>query len=163
MDFGKLSSNEKLAVYGAVATIIGSIFGGGFFWLALLAAIGMLLVVFLPQMSPATNLPGTKGSLMLLCGGVAAIAAILGLLLLLPLLAFYFSFSPLSGILSLVGLIGALVMGWAGWMEFQSSGGKFQVGAAGSAAPPPPPPTIPPPPPAGAPPAPRSEDDDRPA
>ena len=81
MNWASLSSNDKLAVYGSVAVLIGGLlsFGLGLGWLALLAAIGMLLIVFLPSMSPNTNLPGSKGSLMLICGAIAAAAAVLAL------------------------------------------------------------------------------------
>ena len=37
----------------------------------------MLAVIFLPQLSPATALPGTKGTLMAALGIVAAVAAVI--------------------------------------------------------------------------------------
>jgi hypothetical protein len=46
---------------------------GSLMLLAVLAAIGMLLVVFAPSVMPNTKLPGSKGSLMLLTGGIAAV------------------------------------------------------------------------------------------
>ena len=65
MNFNSLSSNEKLAVYGAIAVILGILIAsGGFFGfglglLALIAAIAMLVIVFLPQLSSGTSLPGS--------------------------------------------------------------------------------------------------------
>ncbi len=152
MDFNKLSSNEKLAVYGSVATLVGGIIGGtvsALGWLAFLAAIAMLVVVFLPQFSPSTTLPGSKGSIMLIIGGVAAVVMVLGLLTILGLLGYYFQYSALNATFFLIGVVGGVVMGWAGWQAFQAEGGKFQIGSGpggasgGSSAPPPPPPGAP--------------------
>lgn len=133
MDFSKLSQNEKLAVYGAAASIIGPVvasglgFGAGF--LTLLLAVGMLAVVFLPQLSPTTTLPGSKGSLMVIIGGIAAASAALALLSSIGWLGFFGS--NLVFVLGwLVGIAGGLLMGWAGWQEFQSEGGKLQLGSA---------------------------------
>ena len=163
MDFSKLGQNEKLATYGAIASIVGAIlaavgFGGaGGLWLTLLLAIAMLVIVFLPQWSPQTTLPGSKGSLMLIVGGIAAIGALLGLLALLPVLGLLGLYGGTWLIGLLLGIIGGFVMGWAGWKEFQAEGGKFQVGnasAPGSTAPPAsPPPATSTPPPSMAPPA----------
>ncbi len=154
MDFSKLGQNEKLATYGSVAVIVGAIVGGvvggGFGWLAVLAAIAMLVVIFLPQFSPATNLPGSKGSLMLICGGVAAVILVLGLLASLGFLSLYFSLFALNAIFFLIAVAGGILMGWAGWQAFQAEGGKFQIGNASTStatsAPPPAAPseTIPP-------------------
>jgi hypothetical protein len=146
MDFSRLGQNERLAAYGAIASIVGGILtifgyagGAGGLWLTFLLAIAMLAIVFLPQWSPQTTLPGSKGSLMLVVGGIAALGALLGLIALLGLLAILGAFAgfvllPLLGLI--VGVIGGFMMGWAGWQEFQAEGGKFQLGSAapGSAA-----------------------------
>ncbi|HET7685678.1 MAG TPA: hypothetical protein VFM19_04680 [Candidatus Limnocylindria bacterium] len=146
MNFSSLSSNEKLAVYGSIAVIVGGLVGFyGVGLLAVLAAIAMLAIVFLPQMSPSTNLPGSKGSLMLLAGGVAAVVLVLSLLVYAGVL---FAFAGVGSILFLVAVVGGLVMGWAGWQEFQAEGGKFQLGSGPAASSPPPsspPPSTPPP------------------
>lgn len=159
MDFSKLDSNEKLAVYGSIAALVGGIVGGtvsALGWLAFLAAIAMLIVVFLPQLSPTTTLPGSKGSLMLICGAIAGIIMVLGLLTIIGLLGYYFQFSALNAIFFLIGVAGGVVMAWAGWQAFQAEGGKFQIGnapassgstaaASSPAAPPPAAPAAPPP------------------
>jgi len=147
MDWSKLSQNEKLAVYGSVAAIVGLLIGGiytsGIGWLAVLAGIGMLVVVFLPMMSPTSSMPGSKGSFMLIAGGIAAIAALLALLLSFGY-GFFLGAFVLQFIFFLIGVAGSLVMGWAGWQEFQAEGGKFQIGSGGTgsgsggSAPPPP-------------------------
>ena len=152
MDFSKLSSNEKLAVYGAVAAIIGAFlsFGGGGSF-GILTGLAMLVIIFLPQFSPSTKLPGSKGSLMLVVGGLSALGALLALLAWLPYIATFGGY--FIGLL--IGIAGQLLMGWASWQEFQSEGGKFNLGmASGAAAPPPaqsPPPPMAPPPPAAEP------------
>jgi threonine/homoserine/homoserine lactone efflux protein len=152
MNWNALSSTEKLAVYGSVATLLGGIIGGtvsALGWLAFLAAIGMLVVVFLPQFSPSTTLPGSKGSFMLILGAVAGIVMVLGLLTILSLLGYYFQFAAVNAIFFLIGVAGGIVMAWAGWQAFQAEGGKFQIGSGGtgagpgSSAPPPPPPGAP--------------------
>lgn len=134
MDFGKLGQNEKLAAIGSVAAILGPIvatFGYGFGAnsLTLILALAMLAVVFLPQLSPDTKLPGSKGSFMVIIGGIAALSAALALLYLFGRFG-----DPVYLLGSLVGIGGGLLMGWAGWQEFQSEGGKLQIGTSGSPA-----------------------------
>jgi len=155
MDFSKLNGNEKLAVYGAGASIvgailaqIGSIYGAGGLWLSFLLALAMIVIVFLPQWSPQTTLPGSKGSLMLIVGAIAAVGALLGLLAILGAFALLALYGGLWFIGIIIGIVGGLVMGWAGWQEFQAEGGKFQIGSGGTrgsggGAPPPPPPGAP--------------------
>lgn len=135
MDFSKLNGNEKLAVYGAGASIVGailaqvgSIYGAGGLWLSFLLALAMIAIVFLPQWSPQTSLPGSKGSLMLIVGAIAAVGALLGLLAILGAFALFALYGGLWFIGILVGIVGGLLMGWAGWQEFQAEGGKFQIG-----------------------------------
>lgn len=137
MNFNSLSSNEKLAVYGAIAAIVGVLIGSffsGIAWLTLLAGVAMLVVVLLPQFSAGTELPGSRGSLMLIVGAVGGVAALLALLMTLGLLGFYFQAAAVQAIFFLIGVIGGLVMAWAGWAEFQSEGGQFRVGTTGSGA-----------------------------
>jgi hypothetical protein len=137
MDFSKLDSNEKLALYGAIAVIVGAAAGGsvsGLGWLALLAAIGMAAVVLLPMFSPSTTLPGTKGSLMVILGGIAGAIMLLALLIGLQYLGVVFEFAPISAILFLIAVAGGLLMAWAGWQAFQAEGGKMQIGGASTSA-----------------------------
>lgn len=139
MDFSKLSQNEKLATYGAVGGIIGGILSGQ--WLVLILGVLMIVVVFLPQWSPQTTLPGSKGSLMLVVGGIAAIGALLGLLALLTVMGAIGAYAGFfAGYLLglLIAIVGGLVMGWAAWQEFQAEGGKFQLGTSAPSSTPPP-------------------------
>lgn len=149
MDLSKLNSNERLAFWGAIASIVGTILtifgyagGAGGLWLTFLLAIAMIVILFLPTWSPQTALPGSKGSLMLVVGGIAAIGAVLGLFGLLALLSLLGANAglvllPLLGLA--LGIAGGLMMGWGGWQEFQAEGGKFQLGTAPSASGTPPP------------------------
>ena len=127
MDFSKLDQNERMATFGAIAVLLAGLISawGGLLFLAILAAIGMLVVVFLPQFSPQTTLPGSKGSLMAALGIVAAGAALITLLQWMSVLSFF----GFSAIMFIVALIGALVMAWAGWQELQAEGGRWRFGA----------------------------------
>lgn len=147
MDFSKLNGNEKLAVYGSVAAIIGPVlasagFGFGAGGLTLILALAMLAIVFLPQLSPQTTLPGSKGSLMVIVGGVAAVSAALSLLASIGYLGFFGS-NVVNVLGWLVGIGGGLLMGWAGWQEFQSEGGQLKLGTTSGPAASAPPPSAP--------------------
>lgn len=132
MDFSKLDQNERLAIFGAIAVFVAGLISswGGLLLLAILAAIGMAIVVFLPQLSPSTSLPGSKGSLMAALGFVAAGAALITLLQWMTVLSFF----GMNAIMFVVALIGALVMAWAGWQELQAEGGKWTFGSSSSGA-----------------------------
>jgi hypothetical protein len=143
MDFSKYSQNEKLMLYGAVAAVIGGIVGGisSVIWITVLAGIALIAVLVLPQLSPTTSLPGSRGSLLVAVGGVGAVAAALALLTVIVDIGFWFDFSAVRTIFFLVGVAGALFAGWLAWQEFQAEGGKFTLGTAtsgGTAAAPPP-------------------------
>lgn len=129
MDLSRLSGNEKLAVYGSIAVIVAGLISswGGLRFLSILAAVGMLAVVFLPQLSPSTGLPGTKGTLMAALGIVAAVAAVLTAL---QWLGAFGLLGWMYAITFLVALVGSLVMGWAGWQELQAEGGTWRFGSA---------------------------------
>lgn len=139
MDLSKLSSNEKLMLYGAVAAVIGGIVGGisGLIWISVIAGLAMLVVLLLPQLSPQTSLPGSRGSLLVAIGGVGAVAAALALLMILVDIGFWFEFAAVRTIVFLIAVAGALLMGWIAWQEFQAEGGKFQLGSSSMAAGPP--------------------------
>lgn len=144
MDFSKLGQNEKLAVYGSAALLVGGAVGYsyGLTALGMLAAIAMLAVVFLPQFSSGIALPGSRGSLMVAVGGLAG--AVMALALLQAVAGVLFVNFNLRDIFFLVAVAGGLLMAWAGWQEFQAEGGKFQLGSSAPAASPPAAPTSPP-------------------
>jgi len=173
MNFSKLSSSERMGAIAAVATVVGAAVAAssypghwGVTWLGAILAIGVLVVIFLPQFSPATKLPGSKGSLLVALGGIAAV---LMAFVLLTTFRFTFQGFDLSSLLFLIAVAGALVMGSTGWQAFQAEGGKFTIGmaggGAGASAPASPPPPAPPAP-MEMPPSTPGEDssgDDRPA
>jgi hypothetical protein len=154
MNISKLSPPERLALYGAAATVVGAIIAAatyprhwGLTWLAAILGLAMLAILFLPQISPTTKLPGNKGSLMLVVGGVAGL---LMAIIFLTTFSFTFEGFDLQSLLFLVGVAGSLVMARAGWQAFQAEGGKFDIGMSVEASVPPVPFV---PPPAEAPPA----------
>ena len=136
MNFSKLTQNEKMAAIGAALTIVGGAVAASSYrtwgpaWLGVLAGIAMLVVVFLPQMSAGTNLPGSKGTLMLIAGGVGGLFMAF---MLLTTLNFTFTDFDASSVMFLLAVAGALVMAWAGWQAFQAEGGKFNIGSSGGA------------------------------
>ncbi|MDQ3690143.1 MAG: hypothetical protein M3406_08945 [Chloroflexota bacterium] len=134
MDISKLGQNEKLAMFGSAAVILAGLISnwGGLLFLSILAAIGMLVVVFLPQFSTGTSLPGSKGSLMAALGILAAAGAVITALRWLGSLGLIGS---LNTIMFFVAVIGALVMAYAGWQELQSEGGKWVFGGTGAHSP----------------------------
>jgi hypothetical protein len=138
MDFSKLSSSDKMVTYSAVVLVIAGIISnwGGLLWLSILAGLAALVVVFLPQMSPATSLPGSKGSLLVAAGGIAAAGAVIEILRYLSY--FFNTLGDWQTLLFLVALVAALVLAWVGWQAFQAEGGKFNMGmsASGTTTPP---------------------------
>jgi hypothetical protein len=170
---GNLTATEKQIAGAAAAVVILSLYAliarwGGFMFVTLLASAAALVILFLPQIAPNTKAPGSKGSLLMVSG---VLAALFWLLAVLYWLSYIFSNVNLDTILFLVGFAASLYLGWLCWQAFQAEGGKFQFGntdmgttssSAGGSAPPPaepaaaPPPAAPPPaapPPAAPPPA----------
>jgi hypothetical protein len=134
MDFSKLSQNEKLALYGAIAVFLAGLISnwGGLLWLSILAAIGVAIVLFLPQMSPNMSLPGSRGSLLAALGLVALGGAAIELL---RYLGYTFdTLGRLSTLMFLVALAGSAVMAWAGWQALQGEGGKWVLGSSSAGA-----------------------------
>ena len=132
MNFSTLSATEKMAVYASVVVAILGLWSlthawGGLMLLPILAAVGMLLVLFAPSIMPTTRLPGSKGSLLLLTGGLAAVIWALSAISWLGWIVDHLA--AFDTIQVLVGLVAALAMGWFGWQAFQAEGGKFQIGA----------------------------------
>jgi len=138
LDLSTLDQNDRTAAIASAVLIIASLFAATVYvtWLAMLAALGMLFVILQPQIAPGVSLPGSKGSLMLILGGIAGVIMVLGLL---TTLGFIASFG-IADILYLVAIAAGLVMAWTGWQAFQAEGGKFRLGISGGAAPAPAPP-----------------------
>lgn len=140
MDFSKLSSADKQVVYAAAAVVLLAIVAlvrawGGLVFLPLLGGLGALAVVFMPQMSPTTRLPGSRGSLLLISGAVAGVFWLLAALAWLDYI--FGNLVRFDTILFLLGLAAALWLAWLCWQAFQGEGGRFQVGTAGASGGPP--------------------------
>jgi hypothetical protein len=128
MDLSKLDQNEKLALYAAIVLFLAGLISnwGGLLFLSILAALGVAIVLFLPQMSPGTTLPGSRGTLLATLGLVAFGAAAIELL---RYIGYTIEFLGEYGtLLFLVALIASAVMAWAGWQALQREGGKWQFG-----------------------------------
>jgi hypothetical protein len=115
MNLSKLSSNEKMAVYASAVVVVTGIVSlvndwGGLIVLPLLAALGTLLVLFAPSIMPNNKLPGSKGSLMLILGGVAALFWVIAALTWLDWI--FGHLGTFDTLQFLVGLIASLIMGW---------------------------------------------------
>ena len=86
MDLSKLDQNDRTAAIASAVLVIAGLFAAttyvtyGITWLAILAGVGMLFVVLQPQIASGVNLPGSKGSLMLILGGIAGVIMVLALL-----------------------------------------------------------------------------------
>jgi hypothetical protein len=160
-----LTATEKQITWAAVAVVFLSIYAvanawGGLMFVPLLTGLAALVILFLPRISPNTKAPGSKGSLLMVSG---VLAAAFWLLAVLTWVGWIFDhLATLDTILFLIGFASALVFGWLCWQAFQAEGGKFQFGntdmgttVTGAAATAPPPATPPPatPPPATPPPA----------
>jgi hypothetical protein len=136
MDLSKLDQNDRTAAIASAVLVIAGLIAAtsyityGITWLAILAAVGMLFVVLQPQIAPGMNLPGSKGSLMLILGGIAGVIMVLALL---TTLGFIFLSFGVADILYLVAIAAAVVMAWTGWQAFQAEGGKLQLGTSGGA------------------------------
>lgn len=132
MDFSKLSQNERLALYGAIAVFLAGLIStwGGLLWLSVLAAIGAAIVLFLPQVSPNVSLPGSRGSLLAALGLVALGGAAIELLRYLGYTLD--TLGRLSTLMFLVALAGAAVMAWGGWQALQGEGGTWVLGSGGA-------------------------------
>jgi hypothetical protein len=152
MNFSKLTYFEKVAAVAAVVVVITGLISLANDWgilmaISLLAGLGALLVVFLPQMAPTTALPGSKGSLLVAAGAVATVVtAVVAIGWVTWITEHLATFDTLQ---FLVGLVAAVVLAWAGWQVLRAEGGKLMFGTSrpmAAAAPtmPPAEPTMPP-------------------
>ncbi len=137
MDFSKLSQNDKTAALASAVLVVAGLIAASTYttyaltWLAILAAVAMLLVVLQPQIAPKANLPGSKGRLMLALGGIAGVIMLFALLTTLGFIFVAFGFAD---ILFLAAILAGLVMAWTGWTAFQAEGGTIPLGTSSAAA-----------------------------
>jgi hypothetical protein len=137
MDFSKLTQNDKTAALASAVLVVAGLIAASTYttyaltWLAILAAVAMLLVVLQPQIAPNANLPGSKGRLMLALGGIAGVIMVFALL---TTFGFIFLAFGSADILFLAAILAGLVMAWTGWTAFQAEGGMVQLGTSTAAA-----------------------------
>jgi hypothetical protein len=138
MNFSKLSYFEKVATVAAVVVVITGLISLSRDWgilmaLSLLAGLGVLAVVFLPQMSATTSLPGSKGSLLVALGAVSTIVILVTAISQINWISNY----PLhwDTLQFTLGLVAAVAMTWSGWQILKAEGGKFQIGTSRPMAP----------------------------
>jgi hypothetical protein len=141
---GNLTATEKQIAGAAAAVVLLSIYAVARDWgflvvVPMLSALAALAILFLPQISPNTKAPGSKGSLLMVSGVLAAVFWLISALTWLDWI-----FSHLGSFdtwLYLIGFAASLYFGWLCWRAFQAEGGKFQFGSTditdSTAAPPP--------------------------
>jgi hypothetical protein len=126
MDFSRLSQDERTAAWASIAVAVCGLaavfsyttYSGA--WLGVIAAVGALTVLFLPQLAPGTRIPGSPAVWLLIAGGLAALVLVL---LLVVNLGFVFSRFGLPDLLFLAAVVGAIVMAWAGWRIYTAEAG----------------------------------------
>lgn len=134
----RLSKTDTTAAVAAVVVVLTGLISLNNDWgilmaVSLLAGIGALAVLFLPQMAPTMALPGSKGSLLVALGGIATVAtALVAVNWLGWIFGHLIDFDTLQ---FLVGLIAAAVVAWSGWQALQAEGGKFRIGTSGQVPP----------------------------
>jgi hypothetical protein len=135
MNFSKLSYFEKVAAVAAVVVVITALISLANDWgilmaISLLAGLGALLVLFLPQMAPTTALPGSKGSLLVATGVVATVVTAVVAVSWIGWIGDHLAtFDTLQ---FLLGLVAAVVLAWAGWQVLRAEGGKLMFGTSRS-------------------------------
>jgi hypothetical protein len=150
---GNLTASERQIAGAAAVVVILSLYSlfaswGGLMFVPLLAGLAALVILYLPQIAPNTKAPGSKGSLLMVSGVLAALFWLLAALFWINYIVNrLISFDVL---LFLIGFAAALYLGWLCWQAFQAEGGKFQfgntdMGTSGSAAAATPPAATPPP------------------
>lgn len=134
MDFSKLDQNEKMALIAAIVVFLAGLISqwGGLLVLSVIAAAGVAVVLFLPQLAPNTALPASRGTMLATLGLIAVAAAVIELLIWIGYTLD--TLGRFTTLLFLVTLIASAVMAWAGWQVLQGEGGKWRFGMAGSTA-----------------------------
>lgn len=128
MRFSQLPAEDRWYVLlGGVAIVTGVLSSldptGSRGALVLLGVLGAVLAVFVavqPQIAPATRLPATRGTVLLVAGIVAAAGFVLGGL---RFLSAFFSLRTFSLIFD-VGLVAALALLWLGWRAYEREQGS---------------------------------------
>jgi hypothetical protein len=127
----RLSANDRLAALSAVVVLVTGLVSvlddwGAILVLAILAAVGALGVILAPQLAPTARLPGSKGSLLLIAGVVAALSWIVAAVAWLDWIVS--RVVDIYTIQFLVGLAATALLAWTGWVALSAEGGTLQLG-----------------------------------
>lgn len=123
MDFTKLSSNDRVALGASGVVVITALLSisndwGALMFLSLAAGAGVIAIVLLPFVSPATTLPTTKGAALLGLGAVATVATgLAGLNWIEYIVEHLVRFDTIQ---FLTGLAAAAVVLWIGFTTYQA-------------------------------------------
>ena len=128
---GNLSSSDRMIAISAGLVVILSLYAlfnawGGLVVVPLLTALAALVILFLPAISPNTKAPGSKGSLLMVSGVLAALFWLLAALTWIGWIVDHLG--SFDTWLFLIGFAVTLWFGWLCWSAFQAEGGKFQFG-----------------------------------
>jgi len=138
--FSALSGNDRMAAVAAVVALVCSVISlvwewGALMFIPLLAAAGVLFVVFQARVAPNVTIPMARGMLLLVLGGAAAL-----FWLIVTVQWINYILEPpiftIDTIQFFIGLAASLVMAFAGWRAYQTDKG---MPAASPPAPPAPP------------------------
>jgi hypothetical protein len=121
MDFNKLSEADKKLVLLAAAVIVGGLAGVADGWgslatIGLLAGIGVVGVIFQPQLMPTLKVPIARNQLIF---GLAVAAVVCFVLAGLGGLSFLFDFTSIATLLFDIGIVASLVLAWFAWLDFK--------------------------------------------
>ena len=125
MDWAKLSAADRRAFIAAAVVVVTGVTSVVDAWglgavVGLLAGIAAIVVLVLPQLSPATKLPASKGQSLLVLGAVAAIGFGLAAL---TYLEYVVKVTRIYSILFDIGLVAALALLYFGWLAYQGEKG----------------------------------------
>lgn len=125
MNFSKLSAADKRTlVLGAIVAVAGVLSfmdpSGNWGAVVVIGILGGLLAVYVaaqPQMAPAMKLPATKGMLLLVAGGAAALGFVIAGL---TWFSYVIEVTRVFSIIFDVGLVAAVLLLWFGWTAYQA-------------------------------------------
>jgi hypothetical protein len=148
MKISALSAADKRTLYlGAIVAVAGILSfmdpSGSWGAVVVLGILGGLLAVYVavqPQMAPTMKLPATKGMLLLVAGGAAALGFVIAGL---TWFSYVIAVTRVFSIIFDVGLVAALALAWFGWLAYQLEPKTAAAAAPASASEPAPPPAPP--------------------
>ncbi len=122
MNLSSLSAADRRALITAAVVVIFGVLSISYDWgfgltLGVLGGIAALAVLLLPQVSPATRLPASKGLSLLVAAAVAAAGFVISAV---RWLSYVVDVTEFSNILFDVGLVASIVLLWFAWVAYQA-------------------------------------------